>query len=244
MSSTNAPAVVAASSDALPEALAVEDPASSSGGGGEASSSGGGGEPAAAKVEPARAPDQPSADALTMVFRFLDSKTLLIAVPAVCKRWQGLCAELMPPVNLDVGWATTGPEWAPQNPLTDAGLTALAGRFRIVQGAELHACHELTDGGIERLAAGCPNLNHLNLRGCTVTDVGIERLAAGCPKLNHLYLDNCTQVTDVGIERLAAGCPNLNHLNLRRCDQVTDARISDLLQAAPTSTTSTSIAPR
>ena len=43
--------------------------------------------------------------------------------------------------------------------------------------------------------AGCPNLNHLDLTCCEqVTDVGIERLAAGCPNLNLLCLDACTQV--------------------------------------------------
>ena len=70
---------------------------------------------------------------LSMVFCYLDSKTLLIAAPAVCRWWQRVCAETMPAVNLDVSWATTTGRWSPVNPLTDMGLNAIAGRFRIVQ---------------------------------------------------------------------------------------------------------------
>ena len=41
----------------------------------------------------------------------------------------------------------------------------------------------MTDAGLRRLTAGCPNLGHLDLHGCElVTDAGLERLAAGCPK--------------------------------------------------------------
>ena len=125
-------------------------------------------------------------EVLAIVFCHLDAKTLLIAVPAVCRRWREVCAEMMPAVCLDVGWMTTlGWSGYPMNPLTDAGLTAIAGRFRIAQGAQLRDCTQVTDVGIERLAAGCPNLNHLDLGYCTqVTDVGIERLAAGCPNCN------------------------------------------------------------
>ena len=115
MSSTNAPAFVAASSDALPEeatpleASAVEVSAAGTTGGG-------GGEPgepepataaAVAKVEPLRAAAQAvgalaastgsvdtdapinclPGEVLAIVFCHLDSKTLLIAVPAVCRQW-------------------------------------------------------------------------------------------------------------------------------------------------------------
>ena len=79
----------------------------------------------------------------------------------------------------------------------------------------------MTDVGLERLAAGCPNLNHLDLCECNrMTDVGLERLAVGCPNLNDLNLCGCqvtgvglermAAVTGVGLERIAAGFPNLH----------------------------------
>ena len=164
-------------------------------------------------------------DVLAIMFCYLDSKTLLIAAPAVCRQWRRLCAEMMPAVTLDVGWATVGGKWA-TNPLTDAGLKALA-RFRKVQGAHLAGCRQLTLGGIKQLAVDCPDLNHLDLGDCMqVRDAWIEPLAAGCPDLNHLNISlnrwGSKQVTDVGIERLAARCPNLNHLEAGGCKQVTD----------------------
>ena len=104
-------------------------------------------------------------DVLAIVFCYLDSKTLLIAAPAVCRQWRRLCAEMMPAVTLDVGWATVGGKWA-TNPLTDAGLKALASRFRTVQGVHLAGCLQLTLGGIEQLAVDCPGLNRLDLGEC------------------------------------------------------------------------------
>ena len=107
----------------------------------------------------------------------------------MCKRWRGVCADTMSAVHLDMGWASTGPCCARENPLTDAGLVSMVARFRLVHGAGLANCNRVTDVGLERLAAGCPNLNHLDLAWCTqVTDVGLEWLAAGCPNLNHLNL--------------------------------------------------------
>ena len=99
---------------------------------------------------------------LSMVFCYLDSKTLLIAAPAVCRWWRRVCAEMMPAVNLDVSWATTGAKWCKENPLTDMGLNAIVGRFRIVQGGNLRGCRQVTDVGIDRLAVGCPKLSHLD----------------------------------------------------------------------------------
>ena len=64
----------------------------------------------------------------------------------------------MPAVSLDVGWASTGPTRARQNPLTDAGLVSMVARFRLVHGAGLANCNQVTVTGIEQLAAGYPNL--------------------------------------------------------------------------------------
>ena len=37
--------------------------------------------------------------------------------------------------------------------------------------------------------------------------------AAGCPNLQHLNLGGCTSVTDGGLAAVAAGCPNLQPIN-------------------------------
>ena len=89
---------------------------------------------------------------------------------------------MMNRVAVDVSWATSGAGGRASNPLTDAGLAAIVGRFRSVHTARLQHCTLVTDAGLGRLAAGCPNLGHLDVCWCEqVTDAGLERLrAAGC----------------------------------------------------------------
>jgi hypothetical protein len=76
--------------------------------------------------------------------------------------------------------------------------------LEIPQPLELCFYRNVTDAGIEKLAAGCPNLTPLNLSfRRNLTDVGLEKLAVGCPKLTSLWtwtrkLLDCEQVTDVG----------------------------------------------
>ena len=53
----------------------------------------------------------------------------------------------------------------------------MVARFRLVLGADLANCNRVTDVGIERLAAGCPNLNHLDLSECD------EATGPGTPEL-------------------------------------------------------------
>ena len=85
----------------------------------------------------------------------------------------------------------------------------------------------MTDVGIELLAAGCPNLNWLDLDTCTqVTDAGIERLAAGCPNLMVLDLSFVSRVTGVGIDRIAAGCHNFRTLYMEEDSPLEDAALA------------------
>ena len=50
-----------------------------------------------------------------------------------------------------------------------------------------------------------------------MTDEGVGKLAAGCPQLSSLYLEECSKVTDEGVGKLATGCPQLSLLDLRDC---------------------------
>ena len=71
----------------------------------------------------------------------------------------------------------------------------------------------MAGSGWSRLDA--PNLQHLKLFRCkNMTDGGVEAVAAGCPNLQYLDLGECTNVTDGGVEAVAAGCPNLQHLGI------------------------------
>ena len=52
---------------------------------------------------------------------------------------------------------------------------------------------------------------------------GLGAVAAGCPNLQHLDLDDCWSVTVAGLGAVAAGCPRLQHVQLGYCGWVTDA---------------------
>ena len=101
----------------------------------------------------------------------------------------------------------------------------------------------VTDIGLEKLAAGCLDLDTLSLGGdlsphhVSVTDAGLEMLAAGCSKLVVVNLADCNQVTPVGLEKLAAGCWNLGRLDIRGCFNewagLTAAQIETLTRGRP-----------
>ena len=134
---------------------------------------------------------------LAVVFGFCDPKTLAAAVPAVSRRWLGVC-QALPAVDLACRVA-----------LTDAGLAGLARRFPRLRSLDLAHNGEVTDAGLNAVAVGCPNLAHLDLAGCYgLTDAGLAAIA-GCPRLVHLDLYGCYKLTAGGVAAVVAGCPNL-----------------------------------
>ena len=73
----------------------------------------------------------------------------------------------------------------------------------------------MTSAGIEAVAAGCPNLQHLNLQHPNLQHLNLQHpnLQHLNPNLQHLNLAD-TDVTNDGLKAVAAGCPNLQYLNL------------------------------
>ena len=50
------------------------------------------------------------------------------------------------------------------------------------------------------IANGCPQLQSLNISGCSITDAGIRALANGCTRLQSLSIFECYNITDAGRE--------------------------------------------
>ena len=108
-------------------------------------------------------------EVLAVVFGFCDARARMMAIPAVSRRWLGVCRHLMRRPAIDLAWAVRNYSCA----LTDAGLAGLVSRFPAAARINLSCCRELTDGGLGAVAAGCPSLQHLDLGGCeSVTDGG------------------------------------------------------------------------
>lgn len=80
---------------------------------------------------------------------------------------------------------------------------------------QVNECHWLTSSSVLALAAACPLLLSVNMRGTRITDDALEALASKCPLLADLNLECCLAITDVGIEALGRGAvrAQLGHNN-------------------------------
>ena len=147
-------------------------------------------------------------EVVALVFGFVDAKTLMVTIPSVCTAWRQVCSELVTQIQLDFGWATTGPTNDPRNPLMDAGLSGFTlGGFKTVRSVNLVGCRKVTDVGLTSVGEGCPNLETLNVSWCNhITDAGLARIGEGCPNLESLYLNKCVQITDAGLATIGEGC--------------------------------------
>ncbi len=63
----------------------------------------------------------------------------------------------------------------------------------------------LTGGSGGHHRAPC-HLEHLNLRYTNITDAALVSLAAACPELTHLDLKGCRGVTSAGLAAVREGC--------------------------------------
>ena len=67
----------------------------------------------------------------------------------------------------------------------------------------------MMDAWIYEVAQKCKHLTHLVLPICQITDEGLEALAAFSPQLQYLYLGGFGLYTQQGIDNLQATLPNL-----------------------------------
>ena len=117
-------------------------------------------------------------EVLVAVFNLCDARTRMMTIPAVSKRWLGVCQ--MRRAAIDLKWAvrSRGRGCA----ITDAGLAGLVLRFPNLQHLNLSSCRSVTDGGLAAVAAGCPNLQRLDPRCCTnVTEACSRRSLPAAP---------------------------------------------------------------
>ena len=150
-------------------------------------------------------------------------------VSQVCREWQRVCLELMPPVDLNFAWATQT-----RRPGGDVGLEGLLRRFRAVRSLTLERCDGVTDAGLATIGEGCPELESLDLSSCNgFTDAGLATIGAGCPNLKSLDLHSCKQITDAGLATIGAACPELESLDLNGCHMITEAGLAKSHQDHP-----------
>ena len=170
-------------------------------------------------------PDSALGSALSFLNE-MDGRVLVLAAPCVSKGWRQACKHLRARIDLSAEWASH---------LTDAGLQSVIRRFaKAVSISLAKQGRVVTDNGVAKLAAGCPQLSSLDLVECyKVTDKGVGKLTAGCLQLSSLGLGYCSEVTDAGVGKLAADCPWLSFLNLVECYKMTDKGVGKLAAGCP-----------
>ena len=85
------------------------------------------------------------------------------------------------------------------------------------------SCQMTDRGGIEALAEGCLELEHLSIPGhFELPNRALMDLAMGCEKLLYLDITRCTDVADEGVATVVRCCPQLRVLLLGLCSGLGD----------------------
>jgi F-box/leucine-rich repeat protein 2/20 len=196
-----------------------------------------------------------SDDVLTLIFEMMNHNvesnfTLVMAVPAVCRRWKLVCRRCVSSV-----WITM---CLHEHTLSEVGLHAMIDRFRSVTRVDAGPCSDMTAHGLALMAQKCPKLVSFAAWGKDMTDSKLAALTASCtnlrrldvamrlnvagakfasfvpdgfPNLSMISLSTCDKVTDAGMASVAKGCPNINKIDLFYCSSITDAGLSVLVGA-------------
>lgn len=116
------------------------------------------------------------------------------------------------------------------------GITSLAplatGCFKLEE-LSCMFIHSINDGSLIAISRGHPSLTELRVDGCNVTDAGIQAIAAGCPKLEHISVDQSSRITDAALEALGAGCPALTRLGAVYCDRISNRGLRAIIEGCP-----------
>jgi len=93
---------------------------------------------------------------------------------------------------------------------------------RLIEKANFDFCASITDDGLDKFAAGCPELREIELQECDeVSDEGVKKLVGHCKKLRRLNLKECDKISDEGLKNLGT-VRTLEELDLQDCDKITD----------------------
>lgn len=125
--------------------------------------------------------------------------------------------------------------------VTDRGMTRLGShcpKLKHLDVGELYLlsdgnCRGFAVGGIQALAAGCPDLESLVFDHCfRIVKYSLQTLGAKLKGLKHLSMHNCPNITLQGISAIAG--PSLTSLDLTNCGAcITDAMVACIAQASP-----------
>jgi hypothetical protein len=123
----------------------------------------------------------------------------------------------------------------PRTSVTSAGIVAVAHGCPMLQVVFLRRCTVINDEAVVALATHCPQLRELNLGGCVaVTDLSLQKLGESSKFLKSLDLSR-TSITDDGVVNLVLGScgQSLQEIHLGGCVRITDEAVEAVSQYCP-----------
>ncbi|KAJ4786862.1 F-box family protein [Rhynchospora pubera] len=137
-------------------------------------------------------------------------------------------------------------------------VAAAIGKMVKMERVNMGRCKKVTDLGIGCIAAGCPNLKLLCVKGCVgVTDLGVKLVAVKCrklqsldvsftmitkkclpaimqlPNLEEFCMTGCLGIDNKAFVNLKQGCNSLQALDMSNCEHMTDSGVLSILQKYP-----------
>lgn len=99
-------------------------------------------------------------------------------------------------------------------------IQEITGLLEKVKYLDFSKCgYKFTDEVLRALLKKCPNLEHLDLRGCSnLTGSALTKMQAQCPNLVSLNLSHCRLINGVTLQNVLMNYPQLKFLNLTSCD--------------------------
>ena len=185
-----------------------------------------------------RTPDE----LLEVIFLFLDPKSLMIAVPQVCKHWRRVCHGLKG-VNLDFDWWVEGTG----NGTAKAPLCDRCTRYSLPVGGKVEVAtklckdcledkllcdtccadsHEMmpyhTPSPIEERPTSAPADAFAGCCGYSPVNVPAGGGSAGTPMSCRTLVRSSSRIEDSHLFQLALYCPDLTRLDFGDCEGLTD----------------------
>jgi len=185
-------------------------------------------------------------DVWCIIFSHVDPKTLLTAVPQVCKQWRESCQELSD-VALDFHWclrqrpsnlhqALAG-TWQKDSVKKAGFVTGICKIFprasKLILGPNVLQ-QNINDDFLLAIAHGCYGFTVANFFKCDqITNVAVIAMAERCPQIETVDFSYCRNLTDVAVVALAKGCPNITSATFANCYDLTDKSLVSLAEGCP-----------
>eukprot|EP00729_Bicosta_minor_P023763 gene23763-biopygen18357 len=164
----------------------------------------------------------------------LDGKTLVVAVPQVCKLWRALCKDIRN-VHLDFSWCERYVT-IPVEVLAGWKQTAFVTRTRKNTARTERMLRRNSRGGGGGGAGNTaesgwttgmcelfPRTTSVTMSGDRIEDAHLMVLADKCPGITHVKFRRCKNLTDAAVLALADKCPGITHADFCWCRNLTDA---------------------